>query len=159
MLTMLIGMLRTISSVSHATVFVGPFLASSNTYYQQEGHRLLQASITEGSNALDNMEISAYLQHAQQRLLQETERCDLVLGVELKGQIIRVVEDRLIGDHTGALLSRGLPKMLDEQQLDDLATMYKFLGKVDARKQMQQAFGEYVKVRCLCIGAGHDRSG
>ena len=27
-LTMLIGMLRTISSVSHATVFVGPFLAS-----------------------------------------------------------------------------------------------------------------------------------
>ena len=143
LLTVLISMLTSISTISHATVFVTPFLTSSNTYYQQEGHRLLQASSETGVE----MEVATYLQHVQRRLVEEAERCDLVIGAELKGQIIRVVEDRLIGEHASVLLTRGLPKMLDEGKMEDLSSMYSFMGRVNARKQMQQAFGEYVKVR------------
>lgn len=143
---MLIGMLSSISTISHATVFVTPFIASSNTYYQQEGQTLLQTSV-ENATTASEMGIPTYLQHVQRRLSEEAERCDLVIGSALKGQIVRVVEERLIGEHVALLLSRGLPKMLDEEKIEDLSSLYSFLSRVGARKQMQTAFGEYVKVR------------
>ena len=143
---MLITILSSISTITHATVFVTPFIASSNTYYQQEGQTLLQTS-AETAATTSEMEIPAYLQHVQRRLVEEAERCDLVIGSALKGQIVRVVEERLIGEHVALLLSRGLPKMLDEEKIEDLSSLYSFLGRVSARKQMQMAFGEYVKVR------------
>lgn len=150
--TMLLGMLNAVSSVSYTTLFVAPYLASTKAFYDQEGHRLLQTA-PDSIAAESQMAIPRYLQHVQTRLEEEGERCELVVGPSLKGQIIRAVEERLIGEHVSLLLTQGMPSMLDEELTEDLSRLYAFMGKVDARKQMQQAFGAYVKVRRrnMCI--------
>lgn len=89
-------LLRTFSSQSHASLFSEPFLAKSRTYYHEEGVTLAAT-----------LDPSAYLQRVVQRLQEEAERTESVLGVELKGAVLRVVEDEMIRLHVETIAERG----------------------------------------------------
>lgn len=90
-------LLRTFSPQVHSSLFVEPFLANTRTYYQAEGESL--------SVSLDP---SAYLKRVAQRLQDEGERCDSVVGVELKGRVLRILEDALIRQHVETIAERGM---------------------------------------------------
>lgn len=145
-------MLTTISSMSHTNIFTSPFLSSSTAYYQSEGQRLLELNSEDESNATEkvagdaSMPISAYLAHVKQRLSEEAVRCDTVIGQDVKGGILRVIEETLVGAHVDTIVQRGLPPMFEEQQISDLAVMYSLLGRVSGLTTLRKFYGEHLKV-------------
>ena len=161
LLTMLIGMLSTISSLSHNTIFATPYIASSKAYYDQEGHRLLGSQPPDSASAISSeqepLPIPAYLAHIQRRLAEEAERCDLVAGQSLKGDIIRAVEESLVQTHTATMIQRGLSGLLDEERAEELSAMYSLFGRVRALLPLRTAFGEHVKTRGSAIIADTTR--
>lgn len=96
LLRSLVGLLQTLSSQSHSSLFVTPFLASSRKYYHNEGVRLAAT-----------LEPSTYLRKIDQRLEEEGERCDAVLGAALKGIILRVVLEEMVLGHVEAIVEKG----------------------------------------------------
>lgn len=154
--TSLISLLTTVSPVSLTTVFVTPFTGATSTYYDTEAERLLDLpdmtvvqseahpSTAGGQTSTD---IPAYLQHAKRRLSEEGERCDVVLGSDIKGSILRKVEESLIGRHAQTIVDRGLKTLLDEVRVEDLQLLYSLFGRVAALPCLKNAFGDYVKVR------------
>ena len=156
LLTMLISMLSTISSLSHNIIFATPYIASSKAYYDQEGHRLLGGPSSDSATVISTSEqqvlpIPAYLTHIKHRLAEEAERCDLVVGQSLKGDIIRAVEESLVQAHTATMIQRGLSNLLDEERMDDLSTIYSLFGRVRALLPLRTAFGEHVTTRGSAI--------
>lgn len=154
-------MLTAVSSVSHTNIFVNPFLSSSSTYYQLEGQRLLgvgadgavDAPAPKGteSASLDatQMPVWDYLAHVKKRLSEEAVRCDTVIGQDVKGGILRVIEETLVGQHVAVIIQRGLPPMFEEGRIADLATMYSLLARVSALPILKKDFGEFVKVSLI----------
>lgn len=143
LLTTLVNLLVTISATVHATIFVSPFIEASMAYYQAEGTRLI-GEIGSGENT--SMTYPKYLNHVKKRLVEEGERCDVVIGTGVKDAALDVVEKSLIGAHVPSLLENGLPLLLREVRIDDLKTMYTLLDKVSALDKLKAAFGGYVKV-------------
>ncbi|KAL7008349.1 hypothetical protein EMMF5_002078 [Cystobasidiomycetes sp. EMM_F5] len=142
LLTTLVNLLVTISATVHATIFVSPFIEASMAYYQAEGTRLI-GEIGSGENT--SMTYPKYLNHVKKRLVEEGERCDVVIGTGVKDAALDVVEKSLIGAHVPSLLENGLPLLLREVRIDDLKTMYTLLDKVSALDKLKAAFGGYVK--------------
>lgn len=154
-------MLTTVSKISHTNRFVNPFLESSKTFYQAEGERLLgdlpgsgtagKVEATLDTSAVDTngqeMPIWDYLSHVKKRLSEEAVRCDTVVGQDVKGGILRVIEETLVGLHVTVIVKRGLPPMFEGRRVDDLAVMYGLLARVSALPTLKKEFGEYLKVR------------
>lgn len=59
-------------------------------------------------DAESEMKVWDYLRHVKKRLVEEAERCDIVIGSQVKGGVLRIVEESLVGAHTGLLLERGM---------------------------------------------------
>ena len=99
LLTGLISLLTAVSPASHTTVFVTPFLSSSTAYYQLESQKLLSisspsaAEVQEDTPTAKQMEVWDYMTHIKKRLSEEGERCDQVIGQDVKGGVLRVVEE------------------------------------------------------------------
>jgi cullin-4 len=159
-------MLTTVSKTSHTNRFVNPFLHSSKIYYQAEGQRLLGESLesvttaeitTDSASTQINgqqMPIWDYLSHVKKRLSEEAVRCDTVMGQDVKGGILRVIEETLVGQHVMVIVQRGLPPMFEGGRVGDLAVMYGLLARVSALPTLKNEFGEYLKVsRLLCLKA------
>ena len=53
------------------------------------------------------LEPPAYLKRIVERLKEEGERCDSVVGSELKGSILRAVEDEMIRGHVEGIAEKG----------------------------------------------------
>lgn len=96
LLRSLIALLATLSTQSHSSIFVTPFLASSRQFYHLEGTRLSS-----------ELEPSTYLSKIESRLSEEGERCDTVLGTALKGSILRVVLEEMVNDHVEGIVDKG----------------------------------------------------
>jgi cullin-4 len=147
-------MLTTISTVSHANIFVNPFLSSSGAYYASEGQRLLglegeaedTAAATLAGTA--SMNISDYVTHVMQRLWEEGVRCDTVIGQDVKGSILRVVEETLVGAHVDTIVQRGLPLMFEHNGIFELHLMYDLLERVSGLPTLRKFYGEHLKVCC-----------
>ena len=146
---MLISLLTTISPSVYTTVFATPFLASSADFYAQEAKTLLgtseQAS-TDSDMQTQSMAVPDYMKHVQKRLTEEGERCDVVIGTTNKGQVLRIVEQQLIGEPAEVLLERGLSDMITRALLPALQTMYSLFARVGALSKLRAAFGQHVKV-------------
>lgn len=97
----LVGLLQALSEQTHQAIFVTPFLSSSKPYYHSEGIRLA-----------GEMEPSDYLKRILQRLAEEGERCDSVLGTNLKGSILRVVLDEMVSIHVEAIVEKSTCRTL-----------------------------------------------
>lgn len=167
----IITMLTAVSAVSHTNIFVNPFLASSSTYYQLEAERLLgaasekgkgtEAPLAEASGAVDGtqMPIWDYLSHVKKRLSEEALRCDTVIGQDLKGGILRVIEETLVGQHVAIIVQRGLPPMFEAGRIADIALMYSLLARVSALPLLKKEFGEFLKVNCPVLSSTASASG
>lgn len=92
-----------------------------------------------------------YLSHVKKRLSEEAVRCDAVVGADIKGGILRVVEETLVGQHVTLIIQRGLPPMFEEGRIGDLAAMYSLISRVSALTTLKKDFGEYLKVRLVLI--------
>ncbi|GAA5986059.1 hypothetical protein JCM10908_006388 [Rhodotorula pacifica] len=133
-------LLRTFSSQSHSILYSEPFLAATRTYYQAEGLSL--------AASLDS---SAYLRRVAQRLHDEAERCESVLGAELKGAVLRVVEDEMIRSHVEAIADRDTAEMCKRDQRAELVSLYSLLGRISKVDILRKAFLEYLKATGLSI--------
>ncbi|GAA5882845.1 hypothetical protein JCM3774_006868 [Rhodotorula dairenensis] len=133
-------LLQTFSSQSHASLFSEPFLAASRAYYHKEGVAL--------AGTLDS---SAYLQRVVQRLQEEAERCESVLGTELKGAVLRAVEDEMIRTHVEAIAERDTAEMCKRDQRADLISLYTLLGRIGKIDILRKAFLEYLKSTGLSV--------
>ncbi|KDE09586.1 hypothetical protein MVLG_00481 [Microbotryum lychnidis-dioicae p1A1 Lamole] len=133
--------LSTISTQSHQTLFVAPFLASSRTYYEAEGVTL--------SSELD---ASSYLRRVNQRLSEEAERCDSgMVGVALKGDVLRVVLDEMVKNHVEAIATKQVGAMVSENRTTDLSSLYSLLSRISALPILRNAFLEHFKATGLAI--------
>lgn len=148
LLTQIVALLSALSPACHSIVFSTPFISSSAAYYQLEASRLLQTGDGTAieSEAASSMEVPTYLNHVLTRMQEEGARSDTVLGKDVKGPVIRVLEQTLVGAHTATLIERGLYSMLDKGSAEDLRHMYSLCGRVEALKALREAFHNYVKV-------------
>ncbi|GAA5868593.1 hypothetical protein JCM1840_005500 [Sporobolomyces johnsonii] len=133
-------LLRTFSPHSYSTLFADPFLAASRTYYQAEG---LSLSVT--------LDSAAYLKRVVQRLREEGERCDLVVGIELKGGVLRVVEDEMIKGHVEAIAEKDTAEMCAKDSKEDLAELYVLLARIGKVDVLRKAFLEHLKAAGLAL--------
>ncbi|BGP57050.1 hypothetical protein JCM8202v2_004688 [Rhodotorula sphaerocarpa] len=133
-------LLRTFSSQVHSSLFVEPFLANTRAYYQAEGESL--------SVSLDP---SAYLKGVARRLQDEGERCDSVVGVELKGRVLRILEDALIRQHVETIAERDTSEMCKRDQGTELVALYVLLGRISRTETLRKAFLEHIKATGLAI--------
>lgn len=103
----------------------------------------------QASTSIDGQQTAIwdYLSHVKKRLSEEAVRCDTVIGQDIKGGILRVVEETLVGQHVTLIIQRGLPPMFEEGRIADLAAMYSLLSRVSALPTLKKDFGEYLKVR------------
>lgn len=99
LLRSLVSLLESLSTQSLTSIFTTPFLASSRAYYKAEGIRLAAT-----------LEPSDYLRRINDRLAEEGERCDVVLGTALKGSVLRVVLEEMVTVHVEALVEKGASK-------------------------------------------------
>ncbi|SCZ89398.1 BZ3500_MvSof-1268-A1-R1_Chr1-1g01155 [Microbotryum saponariae] len=133
--------LSTISTQSHLTLFVAPFLASSRTYYEAEG-----VTLSSELNA------SSFLRRVNQRLSEEAERCDSgMVGVALKGDVLRVVLDEMVKNHVEAIATKQVGAMVSENRTTDLSSLYSLLSRISALPILRNAFLEHFKATGLAI--------
>ncbi|SCV71431.1 BQ2448_3019 [Microbotryum intermedium] len=136
-----VNVLSTISTQSHLTLFVTPFLASSRAYYQAEGVKL--------SSELD---ASSYLRRVNQRLTEESERCDSgIVGLALKDDVLRVVLDEMVKDHVEEIATKQVGVMVAEDRTTDLSSLYSLLSRISALPVLRNAFLEHFKSTGLAI--------
>lgn len=127
--------LQELSAHSYSQFFVTPFLASSHVYYKAEA-----------STHASSSDPSDYLKRVHRRLAEEATRCDTVIDPSLKGRMLRVVLDELAVGHVEAIIDRSLPEMLDQNRLEDLASIYSLMARTDSLPKLREAFLAYLKV-------------
>lgn len=59
------------------------------------------------------MDPSTYLKRVVERLHEEGERCDAVLGSESKGSVLRIVEEEMIKGHVESIAEKGTSESAD----------------------------------------------
>ncbi|POY71627.1 hypothetical protein BMF94_5320 [Rhodotorula taiwanensis] len=133
-------LIRTFSSQAHASIFIEPFLRSTRAYYESEGTAL---AVT--------LDSSAYLKRVAQRLQEEGERSESVVGTELKGQVLRIIEDELVRQHVEAIAERDTAEMCRRDQRPELVAMYTLLGRIGKIDVLRRAFLEHIKASGLAI--------
>ncbi|GAA6006124.1 hypothetical protein JCM11491_002039 [Sporobolomyces phaffii] len=133
-----LDLVRTISTRSHSTLFVDPFLEGTKTYYSKEGNSLVI-----------ELEPAAYLKRTLQRIKEEGERSDAVVGSELKGPVLRAVEDEMIRGHVEGIAEKDTAEMYSQDEKEDLANLYVLLGRIGQVDLLRKAFLEHLKTSGL----------
>uniref|UniRef100_A0A914UGW7 Cullin-4 n=1 Tax=Plectus sambesii TaxID=2011161 RepID=A0A914UGW7_9BILA len=145
------SLLRMLSSLQiYQQVFEGAFLTATQKLYENEGR----------VNARD-MDVPTYLNHVQQRLLEETDRLDYYLDFGTRKALISTVEKYLIAEHVQALLTKGLDVMLHEDRRVELKLFYDLLSRVkNGLIELKTSFSTYIKKvgKALVIDPQRDRT-
>ncbi|GAA5826653.1 hypothetical protein JCM5353_005003 [Sporobolomyces roseus] len=131
-------LLRTVSTHSHSSLFVDPFISSTRKYYSKEGNSLVV-----------ELEPPAYLKRIVERLKEEGERCDSVVGSELKGSVLRVVEDEMIRGHVEGIAEKDTAEMCAKDQKENLSNLYSLLGRIGQVEVLRKAFLDHLKASGL----------
>ncbi|GAA6015035.1 hypothetical protein JCM10207_008711 [Rhodosporidiobolus poonsookiae] len=140
LLRSLLLLLQTLSSQTHSELFVDPFLCSTRTFYHAEGN-----------SSILSLDSSAYLARVTQRLQEEGERCDTVVGVELKGQLLKLVDEELIEGHVEGIAEKDTGEMCKKDERQDLSTLYVLLARIDKLDVLRTAFLEHLKATGLAL--------
>ncbi|KAB5551111.1 Cullin [Coniochaeta sp. 2T2.1] len=110
----------------YLTVFEPAYLDNSRSYYRAECEKLLR----EG-------DAKEWARYAQRRLDEEESRCNTTVSRSTGPKIAEVVEEEVISAHLDEFLAMegsGLRSMIDKDRLDDLATVYQLISRVDQSK-------------------------
>ncbi|KAJ2714851.1 hypothetical protein H4R19_001519, partial [Coemansia spiralis] len=135
----------------YAQHFLPSIIAAARDYYQKESQRLVDSLVPlhlPGSGVRfgvvarpspGSMDVPAYLVHVRRRLDEETQRAARYLRPESKSTLLATVATELVERHAEDLVFSSFEAMVDDNMVEDLATMYALflpVGKVD---QLQQS--------------------
>ena len=110
----------------YLTSFEPQFLKTSEEFYLREGAELLR-----------NSDASTFCRQAKRRIREEEERCQQSLSPSTEIKIREVVDNCLIRANIKAMIDMegtGVKHMLDNDRLEDLATVYDLITRVDSKK-------------------------
>lgn len=128
---------------TYENAFEKPFLAATDAYYRKESSRLLAI-----------LDVPAYLQHAEKRIHQESQRALQNLAARTCNPLVSTVEKRVVSDHVVALLDAGFNSMCDADRRIDLKRCFAVLARandhmtseyVSAHELMRLRLMDYVK--------------
>ncbi|VDN11401.1 unnamed protein product [Dibothriocephalus latus] len=97
--------------------FERPFLLETKRFYMLESTQLLQTS-----------SVMDYLKRVEVRLKEERNRVQTYLHISTQVGLLKTCEQSLIGDHMDRLIAE-FPKLLQEERMDDIARMYRLVGR------------------------------
>ncbi|KAI8340858.1 Cullin family-domain-containing protein [Chlamydoabsidia padenii] len=129
----------------YSSEFEGRFLDQTRQFYMMEGDRLIE-----------EMNMSAYLEHVAKRVHQEcTLRMKHYFDKSSKAPITAIVEDQLLSNRVHVILDKGFNYFMDTRQEDDLSLLYRLLKKVDKLDICAKYFMDYVKAKGTSILKDH----
>ncbi|GAA6006265.1 cullin family protein [Rhodotorula paludigena] len=132
--------LRTFSSSSYDSLFTRPITKSTRSFYQVEAQK-----------GLVELDSSAYLKRVSKRLQEEDERCESLLGVELKDELARMIEEEMIQTLVETIAEKDTAAMCKEDRRDDLGLLYTLLGRIDRVAALRKAFLDHLKAAGLAL--------
>ncbi|KAL7062208.1 hypothetical protein AAHC03_01701 [Spirometra sp. Aus1] len=97
--------------------FERPFLLETKRFYMLESTQLLQTS-----------SVMDYLKRVEVRLKEERNRVQTYLHISTQVGLLKTCEQSLIGDHMDRLIAE-FPNLLQEERMDDIARMYRLVGR------------------------------
>ena len=116
----------------YAEHFEGPFIDETKLFYSAEAKR-----------KLDDLEASAYLSYADNRIREERGRIELYADLPTQKPALAAIEHNLLRVTVDEVLRKGLCSMLADNRHEDLARLYRLLKRVDELGTLQQAFEAY----------------
>ncbi|KAJ3199286.1 hypothetical protein HDU67_002940, partial [Dinochytrium kinnereticum] len=118
--------------------FEPAFLEASRTFYTLES-----------SDLLSKYDATQYLIQAERRLKEEDDRVNGYLSPLSSRKLCAIVEDVLLFNHVKTICemeNSGLVPMLVNEKMDDLARMYRLLGRVsNGHEEMRAVISAYIK--------------
>ncbi|PGH33409.1 Cullin 3 [[Emmonsia] crescens] len=126
----------------YVTSFEPSFLESSRLFYLAEGQRLLATA-----------DASTFCKRVAERLQEEEDRCRYTLSPVTEDKIKQVIDENLIEQHIGDVISMpdsGVKYMLDNDRLADLKNVYELNSRVDGKKR---ALTSAVQARIVELGS------
>ncbi|OAX78410.1 hypothetical protein ACJ72_07284 [Emergomyces africanus] len=126
----------------YLTSFEPSFLESSRHFYLAEGQRLLATA-----------DASTFCKRVAERLQEEEDRCRYTLSPVTEEKIKQVIDENLIKQHIGDVISMpdsGVKYMLDNDRFADLKNVYELNSRVDGKKK---ALTSAVQARIVELGS------
>jgi len=118
--------------------FEEPFLESTKQYYEAESSEFLAVN-----------SVVAYMAKAERRLDEEKERVPLYLLNEIMSPLMKTCEQALIAKHANVLRDE-FQILLDNDQQEDMARMYKLLARIpDGLDPLRAKFEAHVRSQGL----------
>jgi len=118
--------------------FESHFLKQSAEFYKIESQKFLEENSA-----------SVYIYKVEARINEETERVTHYLDESTESRIVEVVEEELIKKHMTTIVEMegsGVVHMLKNTKVDDLACMYKLLGRVsEGHRTMAECVSRYLR--------------
>lgn len=108
---------RTTLAIFH-DYFNPPFLDATKKFYQNESKQFVAEN-----------GVAEYMKKAEARLDEEDERVKMYLHPDIVVPLTKICNTALIGDHE-TLLRGEFQSLLDNDQVDDMAHMYKLLSRI-----------------------------
>ncbi|GAA5832696.1 hypothetical protein JCM11251_005725 [Rhodosporidiobolus azoricus] len=136
----LLSLLSTFSPQTHTGLFRTPFLSSTRAFYH-----------TEASTQITSLDSSAFLRRVVKRLEEEVERCDAVLGADLKGGVVKIVEEEMIVGHVEGIAEKDTSDMCKNDAREDLSTLFALLNRINKLVVLRSAFLEHLKSSGLSL--------
>ena len=119
------------------------YLEMSRVFYRAEGQTLLR-----------NLDAGSFCNHAMKRLEEESDRCRSTLSPLTLEKIKKVIDEELIKNYLREVINlpgSGVQYMIDNDRLDELATLYALTIRVDPKKEELKVA---VQQRIIDLGRG-----
>ncbi|CAI4228659.1 unnamed protein product [Auanema sp. JU1783] len=145
------SILRMLCSLQiYQQVFEEPFFRATETLFRKEGENYSQS-----------LEASDYIRYVDKRLQGEVERVSFYLDDSSRVKLFEITENCLITDHMQQILNRGLDRLLEDHNIDDLALMFILLTRVkEGQVLLKNGFVAYIKRvgKSLVLNPERDRT-
>lgn len=134
------NLLRMLTAIgTYATVFESRFIKSTDLFYQEESKRLVS-----------DLDVPAYLKHAENRIMEESNRVVQCLDVSTRKPLLNCIEKRLIADHVPFLLEKGFESMCDEKRNEDLKRCHNLFFRANPHMEPEgQSAYELMKIHFI----------
>jgi cullin 3 len=116
--------------------FETAFLEATRTYYEKEA-----------ADLIDRVSCPEYLEHAERRLKEESDRVTAYLHPTSGPKLAQVVESRIVAAHAQTLIdsSTGAIYILEHGDYKNLHRMYKLFSRVSCVDVLKQAVSNHIK--------------
>eukprot|EP00744_Colponema_vietnamica_P008519 GILI01012143.1.p1 GENE.GILI01012143.1~~GILI01012143.1.p1 ORF type:complete len:1008 (+),score=304.22 GILI01012143.1:274-3024(+) len=144
--TLIKSLVRMLTSLAlYSAGFEPPFLEATDKFYAAEGARLMQ-----------EIEVSEYLKHVENRLQQEQDRVNNYLDRNTRRPLLLALERQLLAVHVSAILEKSGP-LFDQCRLPDLSRLFSLLSRVSALDQLKASWAAYLKRTGLSLVQDEER--